>query len=99
MATLPTAQNTPGNREHIAAAFLKELTSWFAEAGIKATAEHIKNGNDYYDANMAMDAAFNNCGFDTFDSNGQMTQETCELFDSAWDRAVEMAQEKEAKKH
>ncbi len=89
-------RNTPENVERVAAAFLEELTGWFLEDDVVATPDHIANGNDHYDANMAMDAALRKCGFNPFSRSGGMSQDTTDLFNNAWTRAVEMAKEKAA---
>lgn len=83
--------------DKIAAAFLRQLCGLLVDdqrphmkdQGI--TPNFVRNANDYYDANMAMDAAFKECGLQTFDKDGQMTQETIDLFNVAWERAEVIA--------
>lgn len=83
--------------DKIAAAFLRQLCG----ALVDDTRPHMKdqaitryfveNANDYYDANMLMDAAFKEHGLPTFDKDGHMTQETVDLFNVAWERAAVIA--------
>lgn len=87
-------KNTTENREKIAREFLRILVTWIAEEGSKQrlTKDFVQNANDHYDANMAMDEAFRNCGLSTFD-NGEMSDDTMDLWNSAWSRAVELAEQ------
>ena len=87
-------KNTPDNREKVAAEFLRILKLWFSLADKPL---NVANANDYFDANMAMDAAFTACGLETFDQPipGQddftMSEESMALFNDAWTRAIELA--------
>lgn len=82
--------HTSENVERVGARFLKVLTSWFKSDGKTPTPDMIEHGNDYYDANMAMDAALRQCGIDPF-KGGDLTADMTDLFNAAWARAVEMA--------
>lgn len=87
-----TKKNTTENREKVAREFLRILVTWIAEEGSKQrlTKDFVENANDHYDANMAMDEAFRNCGLSTFE-DGEMSEDTIDLFNSAWSRAAELA--------
>ncbi len=80
-------QNTAENVERVGRAFHKELTEWFKDDGVNPTPEHIENSNDYYDANMAMDAAFRSCGLVPDVS----TDDSTDLWNAAWERAIAIA--------
>lgn len=92
--------NTPENIDQIAKEFINELKEWLrrdhrtAMNNKKITPKFVREANDYYDANMAMGAAFKHCGFDPFDSDGGMNGDATDLWNAAWDRAVKMAGEK-----
>lgn len=93
--TLPTI-------EQVAEAFIKQLREdvtpkEFAELIAKqkeAPIEGVCYSHDYCDANMTMDAAFKSLGIDPLEHDyteeDGMSQEVCDLWNSAWDRAKEM---------
>lgn len=87
--------DTLENKEKVARAFLKELRAWFVCDGVhNPTPDQIENGNDYYDANMAMDAAMRTCGVLPTDPDESIPLEDesfVDLFNGAWERAVEIA--------
>lgn len=85
--------NTPENRDKVAKAFIEVLTRWFATKKKKLTPELIQNANDHFDANMAMDEAFTKCGLQALPDDGQMTEDACDLWNVAWNRAVVLQKE------
>ncbi len=92
------APHTPEVIEKIARAFIAELTSWVKNDNRshmkkqKIDREFVENANDFYDANMAMDAAFKKCGFDTF-ASGKMTSQSMDVFNDAWEKAITIVSE------
>ncbi|UGL62730.1 hypothetical protein [Xanthomonas phage FMYAK-P1] len=59
----------------------------------------VCNSGDFCDSNMVMDAAFQSLGVDpsTYgraDEDDDMPQEVCDLWNSAWDRAKVLMQER-----
>lgn len=74
-------------KEKIAADFIRvlETSEWF---GRTITATEVREANDHFDANMAMDAAFRNNGINPLPDDEQMSQEATDLWNAAWDRAI-----------
>lgn len=79
--------------EWIAAEFLRILQSkdWFNR---KITKQEVLDANDYYDANMAMNEAFINCGREALDETEGfgMSQISIKLWNDAWERAATLAE-------
>ena len=88
--------------EQLAVAFVAQLRKditpeEFAEVVRKQKDEPLEGicySHDYCDANMTMDAAFKSFGVDPLeygytDEDG-MSQEVCDLWNAAWDRAKEL---------
>lgn len=73
----------------LASALVDDTRPHMKEQGI--TAEFVENANDYYDANMIMDAAFKECGLSIFNADGVILEDMAVLFNDAWARAVELA--------
>lgn len=101
------AQFTPENVNKVAAEFLKVISRWFKRDGMydednarvkckKVTKELVLNSNDHFDANMAMDEALTNLNITIFDDNGEMSQDITDLWNAAWDKAGELAEQKNA---
>ena len=79
------------NVERVAVEFRKVLQRWFASKGKPVD---ILNANDHFDANMAMDEALKKCGIPPFNRQGEMTQDVCDLWNAAWNRAAVLNGEK-----
>jgi len=81
--------------DRLAIEFTKELQSWFMPQrwrkmlvlNAAETDPMICHSHDFFDANMAMDAAFAALSIDVFDYEGQMPQTVTELWNAAWERA------------
>lgn len=88
--------------EQLAAAFVAQLrqdnsAEQFAEVVSKQKSAPLAGvcySHDYCDANMTMDAAFKSFGIDPLEHDyteeDGMSQEVCDLWNSAWDRAKEI---------
>ncbi len=96
--------NTLPEKEALARAFVRilreQLTAeQFAEVvtlnGIKLNPD-VCHSHDFCDANMVMDAAFKEFGVDPLEygytEEDGMSQEVCDLWNSAWDRGKELMQ-------
>lgn len=79
--------------EKIGAEFLRILTGWAAPDGHAVTAEFVESANDYYDANMAMDEAFLNCG-EPSPADYLESQTVIDMWNNAWQHATKLAREK-----
>lgn len=90
--------------EALAEAFIKQLREdlgpeKFAEVVARNAAElnpDVCHSHDFCDANMVMDAAFEEFGVDPLEygytEEDGMSQEVCDLWNRAWDRGKELMQ-------
>jgi len=93
-----TIIHTPANVEKVATEFLLELAEWMRLderpeiQTMNMTPDFVRNANDYYDANMAMDAAFKRCGLVALEDGPDscMSSDVADLWNEAWERAAKM---------
>lgn len=85
--------NTAENQEKVARKFIEVLERW---EGDKVTSDFVRDANDHYDANMAMDEALRFHGFEAFKDcpvleDRVADEDVLALFDASWTRAIAIA--------